>query len=235
MKIVIAAAGKGTRLGELTKDKPKHIIEVAGRPFLSYLLDNIKKADFEEIIVVGGYKINKMKEFLDSYDSSIRLVDQHEYIKDDSYGTACPIKAVKDFINEDFVFISGDNLFSDQDLVVFRNLDNDFNYIAGLQHDEPNNFGVLKKQDDFLEEIVEKPAENVGNLINASLYKFTPEIFEVIEQINKSVRGEFEITDAVNLLARQKKVKVVELSDYWYDFGRPEQIKIIEDFLCKKL
>ena len=66
------------------------------------------------------------------------------------------------------------------------------------------------------------------------MYKFTPEIFDKIFQIEKSSRGEYEITDAISLLAKEKKVKVKKLNDFWMDFGRPEDIIKISRFLNSK-
>lgn len=234
MKIVVAAAGRGTRMGELTKDKPKHLIDVHGQPFLYYVLENIKKAGFDEIIVVGGYCFDQMQEFINSYDKDILLVDQAKYILDGSYGTVCPIKSVRyNVMDQDFVFLSGDNLFSDQDLARFKDLQDNYCYVGAVNHDEPENFGVVNVDNNMVAGIEEKPKKAKSNLINASLYKFTPEIFNKIRDVKMSSRGEYELTDAINLLALEDKVKVVELKDYWYDFGRPEEIKSIEKFLKK--
>lgn len=232
MKIVIAAAGQGTRMKELTKEISKHLLLVLGKPFLYYLLENIKKAGFTEIVVIGGYKIEQLEKFLKSYDSEIILIDQNKYIIDGSYGTACPIICARyHVLDENFVFVSGDNLYSDKDLKKFRELNDDYNHVAGLSHEQPENYGVLQAEDDFLKSIMEKPKEPAGNLINTGLYKFTKEIFPALSQIRISARGELELIDAVNILAKEKKVKVEKLSDYWYDFGKPEDIKKIEDFL----
>ena len=112
------------------------------------------------------------------------------------------------------------------------NIDNEFCYIAGLKQEHPEKYGVLIEDgDDFLEKIIEKPKEFVGDLINAGLYKFTSEVFDKIDKIKKSPRGEYEITDAVSLLAEEKKVKVKKIKDYWYDFGKPEDIKKLSEFL----
>jgi dTDP-glucose pyrophosphorylase len=100
--------------------------------------------------------------------------------------------------------------------------------------DNPQEYGVFVKRGDFLEEIIEKPKEFKGNLINTGLYKFTPEIFQKISEVELSPRGEYELTDAINLLAQEKKVKVKELKDYWLDFGKPEDIKKVSDFLEKE-
>jgi len=240
-KVVIAAAGQGTRMLHLSEDKSKHLISVKNRPFLAYLLDNLVSAGYTDIILVVGFKKDLMEDFKDDYlrqsaspDLKIEIVDQCSILgpKEKEYGTACPIKCVKDIIgDEEFIYVFGDNLFSAGDL---RSMDaNDgFCYIAGVKQEHPEKYGVLIKDDgDFLEKIIEKPEEFVGSLVNAGLYKFTSEVFDKISQIKKSPRGEYEITDVVSLLANEKRVKVKTLKDYWYDFGNPDDIEKLAKFL----
>lgn len=236
MKIVIAAAGRGTRMQALAKNTPKPLIKVSGRPFLYYLLENVKKAGYTEIIVVGGYLIDQMQDFLKGYDPNIILVDQNKHIIDRTYGTACPLKSARYFVlDEDFVFCSGDNLYAVADLAKFIQLPAQNNYIGGRENPHPENYGVLQTTEGFLKKIIEKPTAKIGNLINTGLYKFTKEIFTAVNQITISQRGELELTDAINLLATKQRVKVEKLTDYWYDFGKPEDIKKIEQFiLCAK-
>ncbi|OGZ67049.1 MAG: hypothetical protein A3D35_02120 [Candidatus Staskawiczbacteria bacterium RIFCSPHIGHO2_02_FULL_34_9] len=237
-KVVISAAGQGTRMLELSKEKSKHLISVKERPFLAYLLDNILEAGYKEIILVVGFREDMIRGFLKDYkfngnDYKIEIVSQFDILgpKEKEYGTACPIKCVKDLIgSENFISLCGDNFYTVEDLKLI-NVDDEFNYVAGILNDKPENFGVLVEEDGFLKEIIEKPEEFVGNLINTSLYKFTPEIFEKVFEIEKSSRGEYEITDAISLLAKEKKVKIKKIKDYWMDFGRPDDIKKFEDYL----
>jgi UDP-N-acetylglucosamine diphosphorylase / glucose-1-phosphate thymidylyltransferase / UDP-N-acetylgalactosamine diphosphorylase / glucosamine-1-phosphate N-acetyltransferase / galactosamine-1-phosphate N-acetyltransferase len=243
-KVVIAAAGQGTRMLELSKDKSKHLIEVKNRPFLSYVLDRLIVAGYYDIILVVGFKEELMerfkKEFVENYlknsqhDLKIEIVDQNKVLgpKEKIYGTACPLMCVKDKIkNENFIYLYGDNLFSVKDLKTM-NIDDEFCYIAGLKHENPEKYGVLIRDgEDFLEKIIEKPKEFAGNLINAGLYKFTPEVFGKLDKIEKSPRGEFEITDTISLLAKEKKVKIRQIEDYWLDFGNPADIEKVEEFL----
>lgn len=237
-KVVIAAAGQGTRMLHLSKDKPKHLIEVNERPFLAYVLDNLFLAGYTDIILVGGYMDNLMYDFKKNYippgkgEFKIKFVNQYEILgpKEKIYGTACPLMCVKDVINEPFLFICGDNLFSINDLKEMNIVD-DFNYVAGLMHEKPENYGVLVANGEYLDKIVEKPKEYVGNLINAGLYKFTPEVFDKLLLITKSSRGEYEITDAISLLAKENKVKVKKIKDYWKDFGCPADIGKLSKFL----
>lgn len=241
-KVVIAAAGQGTRMQNLSSDKSKHLIPVDGRPFLAYLIDNLLLAGYRQIILVVGFKSELMNNFVKTYEPPVKLkkdnysmeiINQTDILgpKEKEYGTACPIKCVKDIIgNENFIYVFGDNLFSVEDLKSI-NIDDKFSYIAGVEQKNPEKYGVLVSSGEFLEKIIEKPKEFVGNLVNAGLYKFTPEIFKQVEKIEKSPRGEYEITDAISLLAKDKKIKIKKIENYWQDFGSPEDVDKLSEFL----
>ena len=253
-KVVIAAAGQGTRMLGLSKDKSKHLICVQNRPFLAYLMDNLVVAGYSDIILVVGFKKELMEDFKNNYlqcskaakdfgieKIKIQIVDQYEILgpKEEEYGTACPVKCVKDIVGSDgFIYVYGDNLFSVEDLKSM-NISDEFCYIAGLKQEHPEKYGVLIEDgDDFLEMIIEKPKEFVGDLINDGLYKFTSEVFEKISLIQKSSRGEYEITDAISLLAKEKKVKIKKIKDYWHDFGNPADVEKLSNFIkngCRKI
>jgi NDP-sugar pyrophosphorylase family protein len=230
-KVVVAAAGRGTRMLSLTKKIPKHLIKIKTKPFLAYLLDNLLKAGYKDLIVVVGYKGEKIGEFLKEYEYKATVVDQFKILPKREYGTACPLKCVKGLIGkEDFLMVCGDNLYSIKDLKAF-NIEDEYNYIAGFHHENPGKYGVLISDNDFLKEIVEKPKKNIGNLINTGLYKFTPEVFKKLSKIPLSPRGEYELTDLITLLAKEKKVKVKKIQDYWLDFGNPSDIIRLSRFL----
>jgi len=235
MKIVIAAAGKGTRMKHLTKNKPKPLIKIHKKPFLAYLLGNILKAGYKEIILVVGYKEEKVRDFLKKYRYKVKLVNQYKILGENEYGTLSALKCLKKFLaSENFVMVYGDNLYSPKDLKSFKINDN-YHYVAGFWHPHPEKYGVIVSDNKgFLKKIVEKPKKFVGNLINTGLYKFSPEIFKKISKVSLSIRGEYELTDAINLLAKEKKVKVKEIQDYWFDFGNPADIIKLSRFLKVK-
>ncbi len=235
-KAVIAAAGKGTRMLHLSDDKPKHLIKVSGKPFLFYLLNNLLEAGFEELILIVGYKHEKIDEFLKTFKGGekVKTINQFDVLGKEEYGTACVIKSLMNEIEESFLMVCGDNLYSIKDLERFKNINNQYSYVGGFYHKTPEKYGVLKEEKGLLKEIVEKPKEHIGNLINISLYSFQPEIIEKVQEIKKSERGEYEITDAINLLAKEGKVKIKEIEDYWLDFGNPSDIKTVSDFLEKR-
>jgi dTDP-glucose pyrophosphorylase len=228
MKVVILAAGLGRRMLPLTESMPKPLIPINGRPFLYYVLKNLNKAGFDDIIVVANYKIEMIKEFLKQYQFWATIIDQKEPL-----GTAHAIASAEKLIKENFVVLMSDNLYSHEDLKRFA-IDDGMNYVGGLIHSNPERYGNLLMNENFLDRIVEKPIQKVSDLINVGLYKFTPEIFSAIRKIKKSERGEYEITDAISLLCREKKVKVIELKNYWLDLGKPDDIAVIEEFLKKQ-
>ena len=239
-KVVIAAAGEGTRMLHLTANKCKHLIKVKKRPFLAYLLDNLFLAGYRDLILIVGYKEELIAEFLKKYkppikdtDYEIRMVSQYESLgpKNKIYGTACPLMVVEDIIKKShFIYLCGDNLYSVDDLKSMKN-GGIYCYVSGLYKKNPEKYGVLIEQDGFLKEIKEKPKEFFGNTVNAGLYKFNSDIFKKLKKIKKSLRGEYEITDAINLLAKEKKVKIKIIKDFWMDFGNPADIIQLSYFL----
>ncbi len=212
---------------QLSENKSKHLIEVLDKPFLAYLLDNLLLAGYDDFILVTGFRADLMEEFLQKYGYTAKLVNQYEILgpKEKEYGTLCPLKCVKDLVGgEDFLAIYGDHIFSVKDLKSFQDLEPGLHYIAARTEEHPESYGVLKTEGEYLTEIVEKPQEYVGNLVNCGLYKFTAEIFDKIPLVQLSPRGEYELTDAVSLLAQEGKVKVQQIKDYWLDFGRPDDV-----------
>ncbi|MBI2668975.1 NTP transferase domain-containing protein [Candidatus Woesearchaeota archaeon] len=226
MKLVILAAGKGVRMLPLTEHIPKVLVEVNGKPFLHYVLENAQKAGFADIGLVVGYKKEKIEEFLKKNEIKAALMEQKKQL-----GTGDAVKQAQNFCkNGPFVLLGGDNLFSAENLTVIQKND-EFCYVAGKEVEEYKKYGILITEGEKLIKIIEKPQQFVGNLANVGLYKFTPDIWSALEQIGLSPRGEYELTDAITILAQQGKVKVLKLQKYWMDLGSKEDIPRIEEFL----
>ena len=227
MKAVVMAAGKGVRLMPLTDETPKVLITVAGKPFLYYVLKTLEKAGITDIALIVGYKKEQFPAFLETYGFSAKLIEQTEQL-----GTGHAILQAEEFCGEDnFIALGGDNVWGAEDIKAMIN-DDLFCAVSGIEVEHPEQYGVLVTEGDTLKEIQEKPSEPAGNLINTGLYKFTYDIFEALKRIGTSARGEYELTDAVTLLARQGKVKVA-ISGLWLDLGKKEDILKIEEFLKK--
>ncbi len=210
----------------LTLDRPKVLIEVNGKPFLWYVMENLKKAGIVDYGIVVNHRKEKMEEFLGKYNIKATLIDQPEPL-----GTGDAVKQAKNFCGkDDFIIVSGDNLYSVEDLRAVQRKDT-FCYIVGKEVEDWQRYGVLVVDGDKLVRIVEKPKYFVGNLVNTGLYKCTADIWPALDKISLSPRGEYEFTDALSILAKEGKVKVLKLQQYWLDLGSKEDVGRIEEFL----
>lgn len=226
-QVVILAAGKGVRLKPFTDTKPKPLVDINDRPFIHYIFKNLESAGFERVFLVVEYLKEQIIEYVDNHNFSfdVVIVEQGEPL-----GTGHAVKVVEGLVQGNFVVINGDDLFSVKDLSKI-NLDDNYSYIFGGEHPNPQNFGVLEIEGDFLIGIQEKPKNPATNIINLGLYKFTSEIFEAIDKIEKSPRGEYELTDAIMFLVQKRKMKVLKVEGYCFTLGCPDDIPILENFL----
>ena len=233
-KAVILAGGRGTRMGSLTDDCPKPLIDINGYPFLAYVLESLSINGIDQIAIVTGYKHEKIIEFvmdcnLYDYFEEVTLVHQKEQL-----GTGHALSLCESFVHKDnFILLNGDSLFSASDIYALTVLAQGYVYVCGQISLTPERYGVLRKQQDreILKEIVEKPTEYISSLVNTGLYKLDSRIFSYLRLLEPSPRGELELPDAINLQAKNEPVFVYKLQDYWLDFGCPEDIQKVEEHL----
>lgn len=237
-RAIISAAGRGTRMKHLSADRPKHMIEVNGEPFLYYLLSNLEDVGFEDIIIVVGHKADHIIEYVKrGRHKNVRIINQFERIGEEKYGTAIPLLAAQDELDgEDFVAVYGDNLYSVRDLKMFTE-DDGYHHLAGFEVPDPSRYGVLVMDENrFLKEIIEKPQTDVGSkIINTGLMHFKPDVFDELAKVKpNTINGEYYLTDALTELGKKKKIRVHILKDYWLDFGKPEDVQTLSTFLNER-
>lgn len=229
MKAIILAGGRGTRMGKLTAEVPKPLITINGRPFLGYVLDILIENRIKDVAVIVGYKAEKIKQFLfkkkhnwkDRFNH-IEVIEQKEQL-----GTGHALSLCKGFV-DNFIVLNGDSLFSANDIK--RLIKRPFRQaISGIFSETPEKYGVLSGGY-FLTEIIEKPTYFKKAQINVGLYKFDSTIFSHLNQITPSSRGELELTDAINMMAKKEMVCIHPV-EYWKDLGCPEDIPLLENFL----
>ncbi len=227
MKAVVLAAGEGIRLQPLTSTRPKHLLSVGGKPILEHCLETVKTCGISDVIIVVHYMADSIRKFLGSGE---KLGLKIEYVTQPSVlGTGNAVSVVEPYVGEDFLLVYGDLLFTPEALK--KVLDLHFAKkpaasMAVVPVDYPENYGIVELDaEGRLRRIVEKPSrgEAPTNLANAGLYVFSTEIFEKAKKIIASSRGEWEITDAITLLAEEgKPVFAVEISQSdWFDVGKP--------------
>ncbi|MFQ6081315.1 MAG: bifunctional sugar-1-phosphate nucleotidylyltransferase/acetyltransferase [Candidatus Bathyarchaeia archaeon] len=226
MKAVVLAAGEGIRLRPLTLTRPKHLIPIASKPFLEYLFDSIKAAEINEVLVVVYYMADRIQQ---RFGDGSRLGMRLEYaFQGGVRGTADAAGVAEPYVQGDFLLIYGDLLVSPdviKQVLGFHKREKPTATMAVTPVEQPERYGVVKLEDSHLIEIVEKPrpGEAPTNLANAGIYVLSTEVFEKIRQTERSVRGEWEITDSLTLLAQEgRRVLAVQIpSEQWLDVGRP--------------
>ena len=219
MKAVILAAGKGTRMGPLTDNRPKAMLPIANRPLLEHIIVTLKAAGIREILIVTGYMNEKIMEY---FEDGASLGMNIEYIEQQSLkGTADAVATVRSWTGTDrFLVTNGDVLAGIQDIKKLCNTEGDA-VLAAKKVDAPREYGILYVKGKKVEKIVEKPEKPASDLANAGIYVFDPVIFEAIDNTNPSSRGEYEITDSIQLLIDSgKEISFAEL-EQWQDIGFP--------------
>jgi glucose-1-phosphate thymidylyltransferase len=235
-KIVIAAAGKGTRMGELSRNLPKHLIPVAGKPFIYYLLKNIKEAGFEEIYLVVGHLKERFDKFVNDYQEEFNLIviDQHKKVGD-KYGSATPLIASREYLDDDFVYLMGDNLYSVEDLQIARGQKE--NTLFTMFTNCPAKYSDTKTDEsgNFLDFVVNRQAPPGPAWGNSGLYVFKKEVLSLLDNIKEDpLHKEFTVTSLFEKIKDISNLKVEKLVGDWLDFGAPEDVNKLEKYLKNK-
>jgi len=224
MKGLILSGGKGTRLYPLTYTRAKQLIPVANKPILVRVIEAIRDAGIEEIGVVIGQTGPEIREALsDGSRWGVKLT----YIPQDSPdGLAHAVKISRDFLGDErFVMFLGDNVIEGGIDGLIRDFaTNDWNSQIVLKHVEnPSAYGVAKlRPDGSIEQLIEKPAEPQSNLALVGIYMFDSYIFDAVNAIAPSKRGELEITDAIQwLVDKGYRVYPHVHAGWWIDTGKP--------------
>ncbi|USG99745.1 NTP transferase domain-containing protein [Thermococcus argininiproducens] len=233
MKGVILAAGKGERLRPLTDDRPKVMLKVANKPIIEHVLENIYPFVDEFIVVVRYHKEKLMEHLGDEYGGKpITYVEQVQ-----GEGTAKAIySAIKYTENEEFLTVNGDIYFEREGIKTLLQAFRKHNADAALlvkEFKDLSHFGMVEIENESVKAIKEKPGA-ISGYANLGIYFFKPEIFEFIEKTGESERGEYEITDTINLMIKEnRKVTYAVYEGYWNDIGRPWNLLELNEYLLK--
>ena len=239
MKAIILTAGEGTRMRPLTVTKPKTMLQVGGKPILQYNVESLRDAGINDITMVVGYREEVIKNhFKDGsdYGVNINYVTQEERL-----GTAHAIGSTRDCINGKFIILNGDIIINPvliEDLIKKYQSENARSVLVLTEVDDPSSFGVVEIDGDKIINIIEKPApgEAPSNLINAGIYLFDDQIFKAIEITGKSQRGEYEITDSLQIqMENGEKVLGLRSKNNWIDIGRPWELLDVNEHFLKDL
>lgn len=246
MKAVILAAGKGTRMRNLTAECPKPMLKVHGKPILQHIIDGLKHNGIKEFCIITGWHAEVIEDYFgDGATQQIRVT----YIRQTSQdGTGKATELAKDFVgNDNFLLTYGDILVKEHtytEMVQRFESANSDGVITGTPGEDVRKGGCLFFDRDFnLIRLVEKPSdeqlaalkaegllkENSEIYYNSGIYIFTPKLFEFTVKLEKSPRGEYELTDAIiQYYKNGLKLSGLKIADRWVDVRDPEVLASLE-------
>ncbi|HKJ67592.1 MAG TPA: glucose-1-phosphate thymidylyltransferase [bacterium] len=223
MKALITAGGRGTRLRPITHTQNKHLIPVANKPILFYALEYVKAAGITDVGMVINAGTTEVQDVLGDgspWGVSITYIPQ-----DRPLGLAHVVKISEEFIGDDeFVFYLGDNIVVggiSRFIEEFRTAESNCHLVLARVKD-PERFGVPEIIENRIVRIEEKPKVPKSNYAVSGIYIYGPHIFEAVNSISPSDRGELEISDAHQYLVEKGyHISFSEITGWWKDTGKP--------------
>ncbi len=225
-KAMILAAGRGKRMRELTDDRPKPMIAVQGKPILEHIVTGLRDAGVTEVLIVTGYKAEMIEQYFQNGDQSCAIHYVRQEVQD---GTGRVVELGKDFTgDETFVLSYGDILVGPETYVELLQDRPEADGVISVKRDEDVSKGgaVFMDEAGYLTDLREKPqpGEATSPWYNAGLYVFPSAIYEFTAKLEKSPRGEYELTDAIRDLGQHPdySLAVMEITGQWADVRDPE-------------
>jgi bifunctional UDP-N-acetylglucosamine pyrophosphorylase/glucosamine-1-phosphate N-acetyltransferase len=222
----VLAAGEGKRMHPLTYTRPKVMLPIANKPLLEWNLINAKAAGFTDFLFVVGYKSEMVRSYFGNgtaWNVTIEYVNQGKAL-----GTAHAISMAEAFV-DDFIVLCGDTIFGATDI---QNIIKKKSSIGIVTVENPDEYGLVKTKDTKVIRIFEKVEKPFSNVINAGIYHFNKSIFDIIKLTGKSKRGEYEITDSINMMAKKSPIEAVLLQK-WRDVVYPWDLLDANEELLK--
>jgi len=237
MKGLILSGGKGTRLYPLTFTSAKQLIPVANTPVLFRVIEAIRDAGVTDIgIVIGdtGPEIRAAAGDGSRWGVHLTYIPQAAPL-----GLAHAVKISRDFLGDDrFVMFLGDNVIQGGISPLLRQFaTSDSNaQIVLTRVAEPEHYGVAELEDGRIKRLVEKPKEPPSNLALVGIYMFDAHVFEAVEAIQPSWRGELEITDAIQYLVEQKYAVHPYIHEgWWIDTGKQSDMLAANSLVLQEI
>jgi dTDP-glucose pyrophosphorylase len=234
-RAVLLAAGRGTRMRELTADLPKPMINVRGKPILLHIIEGLQAAGITNFLIVVGYHGDAIRSYFgDGTCFGLQIKYATQVVQD---GTGRVVDLARDFVNQSpFVLSYGDILVDPENYKSIVDLADEIEAIVSVKQNEDVSKGGAVFVNERMEvtDIREKSqpgeaerwsglSERAVPFYNAGVYAFRPSIFDWTAKLQPSPRGEYELTDAIRDLAQSgRKVQAFELEGAWADVRDPE-------------
>ena len=241
---VVPAAGKGTRLHPLTDETPKGLVTVDGRPLVSHVFDRLLEAGVDELVVVVGYELDRL---IGHYGDAYRGLPITYVHQRDQLGLGHAVARCESVVSGPFVVCNGDNVFQrPQRTALTRARDETVDAVLvteEVSREDATKTGVIEIDDSQVgatggsrvERVVEKPDTPPSRLSTTGWYVLPEEIFDALALLRPSNRGEYELSDAVSLLAQAgATVETVPLNGWRVNINTTEDVDRAEHLRQKR-
>jgi glucose-1-phosphate thymidylyltransferase len=221
MKALILAGGKGSRLRPITFSTAKQLVPVANKPVIEYGIEAIREAGISDFGIIVG---DTHAEIESALGDGSRWDAKFTYIPQDApLGLAHAVKTARPYLQDDrFIMYLGDNLIKTGVAGLVAECENDAFDASILLTRVPNpeEFGVAELDGDRVVHLEEKPKQPKSDYALVGVYLFGPSVFDAIDVLQPSFRGEYEITDAIQgLIDEGKDVRSHVVTGWWKDTG----------------
>jgi len=228
-KAVVLAAGKGTRMGDLTEALPKPMMEVKGRPVLESIVRGLVANGISEILIIVGYRREVITDYFgEGADFGCRIFYVEQVVQD---GTGRVVELAEDFSDGDpFVLSYGDILVPQESYAALVMLDGVEGKLSVKVDQDVRKGGAVFIENGNVTDVIEKPGEGqpTSPYYNAGIYTFSAKIFDYTARLELSPRGEYELTDAIAAQVKDGlKIEAVVLAGDWADVRDPEVLEAL--------
>ncbi len=238
MKGVILAGGLGTRLWPCTKVTNKHLLPVYDKPMIYYPLETMVQSGLKDIMIVtGGNYAGDFLRLLGN-GSEFGLKDISYTYQEGEGGIADALKLAENFVDEDKVFVMlGDNIIEDNIKPYIEEFGSRRKgaHIFLKEVSDPQRFGVAEVKNEKVINIEEKPENPKSNYAVTGLYMYDNEVFDIIDGLQPSDRGEYEITDVNNYYIKNGTMTYTILQGWWTDAGTFESLYRASKLIAENL
>ncbi|AEH61489.1 Nucleotidyl transferase [Methanosalsum zhilinae DSM 4017] len=218
MKAVILAGGEGLRCRPLTLTRSKVMLPVANRPILEHVIHALEKNGIKDIVLVVGYEKERIMDYFEdgvSLGVSITYKEQKTQL-----GTAHAINQAAEYLKNEseFLVLNGDNIIEPETIKDIIDGHSGDATILASKMQNISKYGVIVSQDSRIKQIIEKPSTQISHLVNTGIYVFSSAVFEFIEHTPISEKGEYAITDTIQLMVDSgMDVNYVTTGARWMD------------------
>jgi len=237
MQVIIPVAGAGTRLRPLTYTQPKVLISVAGKPILSFIIDDLLESGITDFVFVIGYLGEKIREFV---ENNYPHINAKFVTQENREGLGHAVWRAKEMIdiNKELIIQLGDTIV---DIDIKKILFESYSTLGVKKVEDPRAFGVAEiDADGFIKAVVEKPSIPKSNMALVGFYfiRETEKLMDALEHIvNNQLRNnsEFYLTDALMKMIHDGVKFKSQKVDSWFDVGKKDILLETNAILLKKL